>query len=265
MYEDSGVELRVFEPGGRVFCIASAGCTAFDLAARGDRVTAVDINPAQVEYVRRRLAGEPPRLGTVDCGVARLRRFAPALGWSSATLERFCGLDDPEAQVELWRHRLDTRRLRAALAIAFSPLSLRRGYARPFATALPPRFGRVLRERLERGFARHPNASNPYASALLLGRQRATTPAPIRLETADAAEFLEGCPPESFDAFSLSNVLDGAGDEYAERLFAAVGRAASPGAVALLRSLGTPTSEEEARLAAEDRGLIWGTIRLDRL
>src|SRR5687768_12321771 len=52
MYEDSAVELGAFEPGGRVFCIASAGCTAFDLAGRGDDVTAVDINPAQVEYVR---------------------------------------------------------------------------------------------------------------------------------------------------------------------------------------------------------------------
>ena len=40
MYEDSAVELEAFEPGGRIFCIASAGCTSFDLAARGDEAMA---------------------------------------------------------------------------------------------------------------------------------------------------------------------------------------------------------------------------------
>ena len=51
MYEDRAIELEAFAAGGRVFCIASAGCTAFELAARGDDVTAVDVNPAQVSYV----------------------------------------------------------------------------------------------------------------------------------------------------------------------------------------------------------------------
>jgi S-adenosylmethionine:diacylglycerol 3-amino-3-carboxypropyl transferase len=265
MYEDSALELTAFAPGSRVFCVASAGCTAFDLAGRGDDVTAVDINPAQTEYVRRRLAGEPPEQGTIDRWVNRLRRLAPALGWQRSVLERFCALEQPSAQLEFWRRHLDTRRLRLALAAAFGRRSLRRAVALPFLAVLPPRFDLIIRRRLERGFGRHPNARNPYVAALLLGRPREATPAPIHLVTADAAEFLERCPPRSFDGLTLSNILDGADDGYRLRLHAAVRRAAAPGAVVILRSFGEPGDDDEAARAAEDRSLIWGSIRVERL
>jgi S-adenosylmethionine:diacylglycerol 3-amino-3-carboxypropyl transferase len=265
MYEDSALELDSFEPGRRVFCIASAGCTAFDLAARGDDVTAVDVNPEQIEYVRERIAGEPRRTGKVDRALDRARRLAPAVGWSRDTLERFCSLAKPQDQVEFWRRRLDTRRFRVVLAAAFSPLSLRRFYAPPLVSALPPRFDRALRLRFDRGFGRHPNVGNPYVASLFLGQPRETTPVPVRHETADAAEFLERCPTGTFDGFSLSNVLDGADDRYADRLFASIKRAATPGAVVILRSLAEPTSEEAARLAADDRSPIWGAIRIERV
>lgn len=265
MYEDSAVELEAFEPGGRVFCIASAGCTAFDLAARGDDVTAVDVNPAQIAYVRRRLVGGAMERGRVDRRFDRLRRLAPALGWTRAALEPFCALDRTDEQLEFWRRRLDTRRLRFALAAAFSPILLRRAYDSRFLRVLPARFDRILRRRLERGFGRHPNAANPYASALLLGRPRETRAAPLDLETVDAAGFLEACPPRSFDGFTLSNILDGADDDYGARLFDAVRRAAAPGAVVILRSFREPADDEEARRAAEDRALIWGSIRVERL
>lgn len=264
MYEDSAIELELFEPGGRVFCIASAGCTAFALAARGDDVTAVDVNPAQIMYVRERAKGAAPRRGKADRGIDQLLRFGFALGWKKSALERFCELSDVEAQLDFWRRRLDTRRLRIALAVAFSPLWLRRVYPSPFVAALPPRFDRALRLRFERGFGRHPNASNPYASALLLGRPRETQAAPVTLEAADAAEFLERSPAGSFDGFSLSNILDGADSHYARRLFAAVRRASTPGAVVVLRSFGEPATEQEARLAADDRGLFWGSIKVER-
>lgn len=265
MYEDSAVELAAFEPGGRIFCIASAGCTSFELAARGDEVTAVDVNPAQIAYVRRRLAGEALERGRVDRRLDRLRQVAPALGWTRAALERFCELERTGEQLEFWRRRLDTRRLRLSLAAAFSPRLLRRAYDTRFVGVLPARFDRILRHRLERGFARHPNAGNPFASALLLGRPRETTPAPLALETADATEYLEACAPRSFDGLTLSNILDGADPEYGARLFDAVRRAAAPGAVVILRSLREPADDEEARWAAEDRAFIWGSIRIERL
>jgi Protein of unknown function (DUF3419) len=51
MHEDWSIEASLFPPGSRVLCIASAGCTALALADRGNIVTAVDINPAQIDYV----------------------------------------------------------------------------------------------------------------------------------------------------------------------------------------------------------------------
>ncbi len=265
MYEDSAVELEAFEPGGRIFCIASAGCTSFDLAARGDEVTAVDVNPVQIAYVRRRLAGGALERGRIDRRFDRMRQIAPVLGWTRATLERFCGLDRTGEQLEFWRRRLDTRRLRFALAATFSPRLLRRAYDLPFVDVLPARFDRILRRRLEQGFGRHPNARNPFASALLLGRPRETTPARLAIETADAIEYLEACAPGNFDGITLSNILDGADAEYGPRLFDAVRRAAAPGAVVILRSLREPAADEEARWAAKDRALIWGSIRVERL
>jgi S-adenosylmethionine:diacylglycerol 3-amino-3-carboxypropyl transferase len=66
MHEDWRVEAEVFRPGGRIFCIASSGYTALALAERGFRVTAVDVNPAQI--ARRRARGRPR--------AAQLRRAA---------------------------------------------------------------------------------------------------------------------------------------------------------------------------------------------
>src|SRR6185295_7116805 len=80
MHEDWRIEASVFPPGGRIFCIASSSDTALALAARGFRVTAVDINPAQIEYARARAAGAPPRLGVIDRRLARARLMLPWLG-----------------------------------------------------------------------------------------------------------------------------------------------------------------------------------------
>jgi S-adenosylmethionine:diacylglycerol 3-amino-3-carboxypropyl transferase len=262
MYEDSSLELDLISPGRRVFCVASAGCTALALAARGDDVTAVDINPAQVAYVQDRAQGAPPREGTAELGFRRARRLGALVGWSRPTLQRFCALDDPDEQLRFWRDRLDTRRSRAALTAFLRPLVLRRFFAQPFLDVLPGRFDRVLHARLERGFARHANRDNPFAAQLLLGRRRTVKPAALTVAQGDATEFLERCPRESFDALSLSNILDGATPGYADRLLDAVRAAAAPGAVVILRSFGEPRSDEEARLAADERSLIWGGVRV---
>jgi Protein of unknown function (DUF3419) len=262
MYEDSSLELTLFEPGRRVFCIASAGCTALALAARGDEVTAVDLNPAQVAYVDARAKGAPAHEGRAEQGFRQLRRLGSLVGWDHQTLERFCVLDDPYDQLRFWRDRLDTRRLRAALAVFLRPLILRRVFAQPFVDVLPSRFDRILRARLERGFARHPNRGNPYAAQLLLGRRRAAPASTLTVAQGDAAEFLERCAQGSFHAFSLSNVLDGASLQYGERLLAAVHHAAAPGAVVILRTFGEPQSEDDARQAANEKSLIWGGVRV---
>lgn len=263
MYEDPSIELAAFRPGGRIFCIASAGCTAFRLASRHD-VVAVDLNPAQLAYAERRIAGEPMVRGTAERLMAFGRTLFPLAGWWPSRLRAFLDLERPAEQVAYWRRHLDTRRLRVALAILLSRPVLRAAYAAPLLACLPPRFGVVIRTRMERGFATHPNCTNPYARALLLGELR-DEPAPpeaegIRLVHADAAAYLEAAPERSFDGFTLSNILDGAGEFYRARLFAAVKRAAARDAVVVLRSFVEPPPLLPTNRASEDRAMLWGIV-----
>jgi S-adenosylmethionine:diacylglycerol 3-amino-3-carboxypropyl transferase len=262
MFEDVAIERAAFKSPGRVFCIASAGCTAMALAQSHD-VVAVDVNPRQIEYVQRRLGGAPPERGRVDRIMASLRRLAPLVGWTPARVRRFLDLSDPAEQARFWAERFATRRMRLALDLLCSTVLLRRVYSRELLAALPRPFGPTLRARLERGFARHPNRANPYARALLLGiAPEVPLPPAGRLELAcaDAAGFLERCEAGSFDHFTLSNVLDGASPSYALRLLAAVRRAAAPNATLVTRSFSEPTDPRCGEGAAQDRALLWGSV-----
>lgn len=266
MYEDVSVELEVMPENGRIFCVASAGCTALALARSGRAVTAVDVNPAQVEYVRARAGGAPPRDGTVDRLLSALRALAPLAGWTPVLIRRFVALDETAEQLAFWRSRLDTRRFRAALATVLRPLTLRSIYAGELVASLPARFDTVLRRRLERGFGTHANRTNPYVRQLLLGeRALEAGPADVAVHCADAAAFLEAVPLASFDGLSLSNVLDGATPAYCARLAAAASRAAAPGAVIVVRTLAEPASPEEDAWAVRDRSFLWGAIRVTML
>ena len=263
MYEDAEIELRAFQPDGRIFCIASAGCTAMKLAAR-HRVVAVDINPVQLAYVQERLCGAAIQCGSAERTLAFARTLGPLAGWQRRRVRSFLDLDDPEQQILYWRRHLDTRRFRAAFSFLFSRVVLRSVYSAAFLDGLPPNFGSVLRDRMERCFALHPNRTNPYAHALLLGdmpaaRDAAEAPQ-IQPRCADAADFLERQPAGSFTGFSLSNILDGANPAYARRLLAAVRHAATPGATVVLRSFREPQSATETNHAAEDRAMLWGIV-----
>jgi SAM-dependent methyltransferase len=265
MHEDWTIEADALPATGRIFCIASAGCTALALASRGAHVTAVDVNPAQIEYVRQRLDGAEPRAGVVERMLSRLRALGPAIGWSRESLSDFCSFEDGRAQLEFWRRRLDTRRFRAGLQLVLNPRVLGLAYSAPLVASLPSGFGRVIHSRLERGFALHPNRPNPYARFYLLGDAEQPGPRPgidVTLACADAAAFLEQSAPASFDGFALSNVLDGAPTAYRRRLLSAVARAASPGAVVVARSLGSPATDADESRAARDRSLLWGSVRV---
>ncbi len=265
MYEDSDIEARAFRPGGRIFCIASAGCTAFDLSARHG-VVAVDVNPAQIAYSKSRASGEPPTRGAAERLLDRGRRLAPLVGWRRSRLEDFLELDDPADQLTFWRRHLDGARFRAAMEAILSNLILQKIYAKAFLRNLPQGLGRVMRSRLQRGFARHPNRGNSYVRALLLGELPTGSPPAaaerIRFVHDDAASFLERQPPSGFDGFSISNVLDGARDDYRARLFAAIARAAAPEAVVVLRSFAEPPAPSLTNLAAEDRAMLWGIVEV---
>ena len=268
MYEDWTIEAEALPADGRIFCIASAGCTAFALANRGADVTAVDMNPAQAHYVRERLAGAPAQVGATERWLSRLRRVAPLVGWTPDLVRRFSALDDPAVQAQLWKNRFDTRRFRAALAVALRPAAIRIAHDSALAEITPDRFDRIIRTRLARGFAVHPNATNPYARSLLLGEISQPEPGPnaaITVECAEASAYLSASPAKTFEGFALSNVLDGVPDAERERLFAAVRHAAAPGAVMVLRSLGDARTAAEKERATRDRSLLWGSIVVERL
>lgn len=294
MYEDSAVETAVLPAHGRILCIASAGDTALRLAAQGRQVTAVDANPAQVAYVRERLAGAPARAGSTERLLHHARRALAAAGWRRAELESFCALDDPAEQLHRWRERFDTRRFRAVLGAALGPLGVRAGGFAAFTRGpaqrsdrvawqrfgrvapqrsgrvVPQRFDRIVRQRLEQGLGRHPNSTNPYLPRLLLGAPPAPLPAvdPDRISVVctDVAAYLESVPPGTYTGFSLSNVLDATGPAYAERLAAAVRRAADDGAVAVWRSFCTGDGDPAALAwAGRDRALLWGSVRVERV
>ena len=263
MHEDASIELDAFRGRGRIFCIASAGCTAMELS-RFHEVVAADINPIQVDYARRRFSGEPATRGAAERMMTFARAFAPVLGWRRARLREFLDLAAPSEQIDYWRRHLDTRRWRAAMDAALSTGVLGALYAKPLLAALPRSFGSILRARMERGFGRHSNRGNAYARALLLG-DAASRPSPaearsIRLVHADAAVCLEAEPPGSFGGFTLSNILDGAGGAYRRRLSAAVRRAAAPGAPVVLRSFAEPPVGWQGNRAAEDRSMLWGIV-----
>lgn len=262
VYEDSDIEAKAFPSGSRVVCIASAGCTAIDLS-ENHTVTAVDLNPVQLEYARRRAAGGPAEPGMAERGMALGRRILRLAGWRPALVEAFLQLDDPAVQAGFWRDRLETRRFRFLVDNLLRRSVLRAVYATPLLEVLPAPFGPVLRARMRRCWSRHANRSNPYARALLAG---GTQPAgrkafsPIRFVCADLASFLESRPAGSFDGFSFSNILDGAGPGYRERLFQAASRTGTKGSKVVHRSFAAPGSEVGTNRAGDDRSFLWGIV-----
>ena len=236
--------------------------------AERHEVTAVDINPVQLAYAQARVGGAPMRLGSAERIVGMGRALLAGFGWRRATLAAFLALEQPAEQIAFWRRHLDTRGFRVATDALFSITWLRTVYAPPFLAFLPDRFGRVMRARLARCFATHPNRTNVYARALLGGELDQAPPprnAAIRFECADAAAYLEGCPPASFAGFTLSNILDGASNEYRTRLLAAVQRAATREAVVVLRSFAEPAGPTATNVAARDRSILWGIVDVKRV
>ena len=262
-HEDTAIELSAFAGCERVLCIAGGGCTALQLAAARHKVTAVDVNPAQIAHVRKRASGLASRAGHIETLMARIRKGFPAIGWTPNRLRTFLHFDDAAAQADYWNRVLDTGLWRASLRTLLSRWVLRLAYAAPLVHALPRDFSAIIRQRLARSWAAHPNRGNPYAWRMLAGAAEfdsAPGPQTIRLVCFDAAAFLESCRPDAFDAFSLSNVLDGASSEYAERLRRAVRRAGSRDAVVITRSFAEPAEQGRWNRVADDRSLIWGSV-----
>jgi S-adenosylmethionine:diacylglycerol 3-amino-3-carboxypropyl transferase len=268
MYEDAAIELEAFPPSSRAFCIASAGCTARALSTAGHSVTAIDINPQQILYAEARAAGAPASEGAAERLLSRGRTFFPLLGWTGQRLREFLSMGDPSEQLHYWQRTLNSKRWRMTVDTALSAWVLRLVYASPFVACLPRNFGAIVRGRIERAWANHANNSNSYAWRLFLGETKWTAEPPtpaIRFVCADAATYLYACEPASFDAFSLSNIADGAPSSYVQHLYRAMKRVAAPGAVVVTRSFAEPAAATRNNLAARDRSLLWGTVHVTRV
>lgn len=262
MYEDVAIEEEVLSPCARIFAIGSSGDTALHLAGVHRRVTAVDVNSAQVAYLQERLEGAPRRRGAADQLLDVARRLAPLAGWTRGRVERFLQLTDVAAQRRVFDRLLDTKRFRALMDVGLAPATLLRFYRPEFVGFLPAAFGSVLRERLRRGISTHPNDENPYARLLLVGDPPVMNPpvGTVDVRLAEAAGFLEEQRPGTYDGFALSNVLDGTDERFQLRLAAAIARAGTPDAPVVLRTLGEPVDDAAASWAARDRSMIWGGI-----
>lgn len=262
MYEDAEIDRAAFQNKHRIFCIASASSTALHLA-QDHEVVACDINPVQLAYAQRRATGGPVLTGDAERAMAFARVFMPLIGWRQKQVRTFLALSNLDQQTEFFHQQLDTARFRTGFDTLLSRPLLRAVYNQAFLSFLPPNFGSVVRHRLERGFATHPNVSNPYARALLLG-EFIDPPAPnnpnIHFVLGDAAAYLEACPPHSFDGFSLSNILDGAKAAYCVRLARAVQHAAAPNATVILRSFAERSPNLVTNHAAADRSMLWGIV-----
>ena len=242
MYEDAEIEMSAFQPGSRVFTIASAGDSALALSACHE-VTAVDINPAQLAYARERAMGAPARRGAAENFMHLGRRFMALAGWKQSRLEQFVQMSDCRQQLAFWRDRLDQPLFRAlfGLSVASALFALRLMAPRrafPPATRLP----RWLRERLQRGFARYPNCHNPYAKRLIAGHFT-----PTAIKAVQPIRFVHSPPPKIRS-------------RQARRLFAAVRHAAAPDAVVVLRSFREWANNGMSEMAARDRSMLWGSV-----
>jgi S-adenosylmethionine:diacylglycerol 3-amino-3-carboxypropyl transferase len=270
MYEDHDVELALFPPAGRVLAIASAGDTAAALARAGHRVTAVDISAVQLAYAGGRLAGAAPVTGTAGRLMAIGRAAAGAVvpAWRPAAMTRFLRMSDPAEQADWWRRAMDRPALRALMAATLRPAGPLAGVLRHgLRDVIPARFDVALRRRIGAGVSRYPNATNPWAWRLLLGRENpdagtgAAGPAPVagvEWVHADVIEHLEQVPAGRYDAVTLSNVLDGPPPAYAARLRDALRHAVRPDGPVVLR-----TFHDRPPLAGrplEDRSLLWGAV-----
>ncbi|SDR99867.1 class I SAM-dependent methyltransferase [Microlunatus soli] len=291
-YEDERVESDAFGPPGEVCVIGASGETAAACAAAGHRVTAVDINPSQLDYARNRLAGGPIRIGLAErvmrVGRALLRVAAPA--WRMSELGPRLASAGPEQAADYWQRSLDTTALSRLLGGTIRPAGAVLRTIRPAARAtFPASFDAVIRQRIGEGLARHGMVGNRFAWRLLAGCEdrnwslpsartlpavapSAGGPAEIVWVRADIGRHLETVPAGRYDGLSLSNVLDGADPDYRRRLLAAAHRAVRPGGTIVLRSF-APLSAAATLHAgpftaldasAADASLIWGTVTVLR-
>ncbi|WP_143103000.1 DUF3419 domain-containing protein [Agrococcus baldri] len=272
-WSDPGIELEELAPASRVLVSGGAGEMIAVLADAGHRVTVIGSNRNQLEYARRRVAGGAFEPGAAerlfDLGRGMIRAASPA--WSRRRVRQFLQENDPIRASQAWKDRLDNRTLASILKTMLGPAgALSALVLRDFSTPIPPHFDEAIRGRIARALRKHAPRDNPYAWRLLLGEELPGHRLPrvdadaIGWVDAPLLDHLERVEPGTYDAITLSNVIDGADERWVRDLRKAAVRAVVPGGPIIARSFATTMDDDAAKRARRDRAMLWGSIVVHR-
>lgn len=272
-WSDPRIELAELAPGSRVLVADSAGDMIAALSDAGHAVTVVSANRQQLRYARARVAGGAFEPGAaerlIDVARGMIRAASPA--WSRRRMRQFLQEDDPLRAAAMWHDRLDNRILASLLKTMLGPAGMLSALVlRDFSTPIPAHFDEAVRDRIGRALRKHAPHDNPYAWRLLLGeelrghRLPRIDPASVTWIEEPLLDHLERVAPGSYDALTLSNVTDGADERWVRDLRKAALRAAAPGGAVIARSFATTVDDEAAKRARRDRGMLWGSIVVQR-
>jgi Uncharacterized conserved protein (COG2071) len=287
-YEDPNLEIAAFAGCREVLCIAGAGDLARSLAAVGFRVTALDVNPRQIEYAIVRSNGGPFRRGSAEHVMGIGRNLLRLGGWSAETMRRLAVSDDPVERETIWKSLTSGHR-GLLLRMLLSPARLAVLFRPEFVSLAGPGFYRRLVETVGSSLQASPSEENPFAHLLFAGKPFGSASRDLggtrfaenpKFVCADILQHLEGLPEGSVECAAMSNICDGAPADFRAKLDSALRRALKPGAPVTVRTLGDVSalsttiqlgslandstaladaqrSSRARRLGATDRSLIW--------
>ncbi len=287
-YEDPNLEIAAFAGCREVLCIAGAGDLARSLASAGFRVTALDVNPRQIEYAIERSNGGPFRRGSAEHVMGIGRNLLRLGGWSAETMRRLAVSDDPVERETIWKSLTSGPR-GLLLRILLSPARLAVLFRPEFVSLAGPGFYRRLVETVGSSLKASPSGENPFAHILFMGKPLGAASPDLggtpfaenpKFVCADILQYLHGLPEGSVECAAMSNICDGAPADFRAQLDSALRRALKPGAPVTVRTLGDVSglsstiqlgslandstaladaerSNQARRLGAADRSLIW--------
>lgn len=304
--EDPAIERALVDEVGaaRVLLVASGGCTALSLAAErpGVAITVFDVNPAQLDLVRRKseALARPDRarrfnVGTADpeglsaCGnfealFRGLRRFIEDLVVPADELAR--AFDVPRSLSPTVDRLVGHRYWPVAFEVFFHDALLHAMFGEAATQHAPAgSYPRWFRAAFEGGLRRPDAFDNYFLHHVLLGHYldrpaalppylRAPAPAP---ELEAVLGPLGDVPDLSrFDVIALSNLTDWMTPAQIAELARGL-RAARPGALCVLRQLNNdvdldawlhdhwaPEEQLGASLLARDRSMFYRRVRVYR-
>lgn len=304
--EDPELECELVQKLGaaQVLLVASGGCTALTLRHRfaALRVTAFDINPAQLQHVRDKASAvsrgalaelsvgssDPTSLnqrGEFEGLFRTLRAFLLEFVTSEAELECFFAPQtEPAARAQLVEKWASARYFPVAFELAFHDALLCTMFG-PAAIqhAQPGSYPAYFQAVFLGGLRRPDAAKNPFLQHVLLGRYLPSC-APDYVHAnaplLDGIELIESSLPQvpelpRFALYSLSNVFDWSDDALTASWARAIAQASQPGAAVLIRQLNNrrevrrffaPEFEFDnalgAAMQARDRSLFYERIEV---